>query len=66
MNAAEAANIAEYELIKAGKKGSFTAKNAKAIKLASAVYNAANNTVTLTPKKKFVLTKPVELVVQRD
>ena len=57
LNAAEAANIAEYSLVEAGKKGSFTAKNAKTIKLRSAVYNSANDTVTLTPKKKFVLSK---------
>ena len=63
LNATEAASIAEYALIQAGKKGSFTAKNAKAIKLLSAVYNPANDTVTLTPKKKFVLSKTAQLVV---
>ena len=63
LNAAEAASIGDYELIMAGKKKSFTAKNAKVLKLASAVYNAANDTVTLTTKKKLVLTKPVELIV---
>jgi hypothetical protein len=45
----------------AGKKRSFDAKNAKVIKLKSAAYNAANNTVTLTPKKAFGLTKQVQL-----
>jgi hypothetical protein len=63
LNAAEASSIAEYSLVEAGKKGSFTAKNAKAIKLLSAVYNSANDTVTLTPKKKFVLSTKARLVV---
>jgi len=46
-----------------GKKGSFTAKNAQVIKLKSAPYNPGNNMVTLTPKKPFALTKPVQLLV---
>ena len=46
-----------------GKKGSFTAKNAKVIKLRSAVYNGAKDTVTLTVKKPFALKKPVQLLV---
>ena len=33
------------------------------LKLRSAVYNTANNTVALTLKKPFVLSKPVELIV---
>ena len=63
VNATEAQNVATYRLATAGKKGSFDAKNAKLIKLKSAVYNAASNTVTLTPKKAFALTKPVQLRV---
>ena len=66
MNAAEASSIGEYQLIVAGKKKSFTAKNAKKLPLASAVYNAANNTVTLTTKKKLVLKKLMELVVNAN
>jgi hypothetical protein len=66
LNSAEASNIAEYKLVQAGAKGSFTARNAKAIKLLSAAYNSANNTVTLTPKKKFVLSKATELVVNGE
>jgi hypothetical protein len=46
-----------------GKNGSFTAKNAKIAKLKSAAYNGATNTVTLTPKKPFALTKSVQRVV---
>jgi len=66
LNATEAASTSEYTLTQAGKKGSFTAKSAKAIKLLSAAYNSANDTVTLTPKKKFVLSKPVQLVVHGE
>jgi hypothetical protein len=43
-----------------GKKNYFDTKNAKLINLKSAIYNAANNTVTLTQKKPFALTKPVQ------
>ena len=63
VNAAEADNLATYRLATAGKKGSFTAKNAKVIKLKSASYDAADNTVALTPKKAFALTKAVQLEV---
>jgi hypothetical protein len=66
LNATEAANIAEYHLVEAGRNGSFTAKNATAIKLLSAVYNSTNDTVTLTPKKKFVLSKKAQLVVNGE
>ena len=66
LNAGEATNIAEYELITAGKGGSFTAKHAKVIKLRSAAYNSANNTVTLTPRKNFALRKATELIVNGE
>jgi hypothetical protein len=65
LNATEASSVAEYSLVEAGKKGSFTAKTAKAIKLLSAVYNSANDTVTLTPKK-IVLRKKAQLVVDGE
>ncbi|MFI5454955.1 MAG: RHS repeat-associated core domain-containing protein [Isosphaerales bacterium] len=64
VNAGEADSPATYRLATAGKKGSFTAKNAQVIKLKSALYNAATNMVTLTPKKAFSLTKPVQLLVE--
>ena len=47
----EANSLAIYRLATAGTKGSFTAKNATVIKLASAVSLAAKNTVTLTPTR---------------
>src|SRR5262249_10629479 len=47
----------------AGKHGSFTAKNAKAIGLRSANYDSATNQVSLVPTKPFALKKPVQLQV---
>jgi hypothetical protein len=63
VNAAEADNPAIYRLTLPGKKGSYTAMNAKAIKLRSAIYDAADDTVTLIPRKSFALSKPVQLVI---
>jgi hypothetical protein len=63
LNATEAQALGTYRLATAGKKGSFTAKNARIIKLKLAQYNAANNTVALFPKKPFALTKKVQLQV---
>lgn len=66
VNAAGADNLNIYRLATAGKKGSYTAKSATIIKLKSAVYNPASDSVTLTPKKAFALTKPVQLVVDGE
>ena len=63
INANEADEVTAYRLKASGKKGSFTAKNAAAIKLRSAAFNAALDEVTLTPKKAFALTKRVQLMV---
>ena len=64
VNASEADSVATYRLVRAGKKGLFAAKNAMALKLKSAMINAADNAVTLTPRKAFALTmKNVELIV---
>ena len=60
---AEAHSINTYRLATPGKKGLYTAKNAGIIKLRSAVYNRSSNTVALTPKVPFSLTKPVQLLV---
>jgi hypothetical protein len=62
VNMTEAQSTKTYELVAAGKGGSFTAKNAKVIKIKSAVYNPADDEVTLKPAL-FGLSKPVELVV---
>jgi hypothetical protein len=63
VNMAEADSVATYRLLSPGKRGSFTAKNAKAIALRSAVLNSAGTEVTLTPRKPFALSKPVQLTV---
>ncbi len=64
VNAAQADSVGTYRLAMPGKKNSFTAKNAKVIKLKSAVYNPSLNDVVLTPKKPFALTKPVQVQVE--
>ncbi len=63
VNVAEANRVGTYRLATPGKKESFTARNAKVVALKSAVYNPTLNEVTLTPKKPFALTKPVQLQV---
>ena len=52
-----------YRLTVAGKDGSFTARNAIAVRLQSAVYDTANNTVTLTSSEPFSLAKPLQLII---
>jgi hypothetical protein len=64
VNAAEASTNAIYVLTVAGKHNSFVGKGTKPIRLKSAVYDAALHQVILTPRKPFVLTKPVELTVK--
>jgi hypothetical protein len=63
VNVSEAQNLNTYTLTRAGKRGSFTAKNARLIRLKSAVYSGTNATVTLKPRSPFALTKSVQLVV---
>ena len=58
-----AGNAALYRLATAGKGGSFDAKGAKTFAIRSAIYNAAANTVTLTPNNPFALSKTVQLRV---
>jgi hypothetical protein len=59
----EAASTSEYRLVMAGKGGSFTAKSARTIKLRSASYNPATNTVTLTLKAPVALTARAQFTV---
>jgi len=62
VNKAEAQATTTYDLVEANKSGSFTGKGAKVIKIRSAVYHSANDSVTLTPIP-FGLSRPVELIV---
>jgi hypothetical protein len=63
VNAGQADNVANYVLATATAKGSFTGGNSNAIRLGSAVFNPSNDTVTLTPRKAFALSKPVQLTI---
>jgi hypothetical protein len=63
VNGGDAGNAGLYSLVAAGKKGLFTARNARHLKLKSASYNEALNEVILTPSKRFTLGKNVELTV---
>jgi hypothetical protein len=63
VNAAEADAIKTYRLVHQGKNGSYAAKDAQVIKLKSAAYSTANDTVTLTPKVEFARRMTVRLEV---
>ena len=54
-----------YRLVIAGKRGSFTAKNAKTVKVRNVQYNAAlsPDTVTIVPTTPFALSKQVEFII---
>ncbi|MGO9471390.1 MAG: peptidylprolyl isomerase [Isosphaeraceae bacterium] len=55
VNATEADETGIYHLAFPNKKGSYTARNAVVVKLRSAVYSAATDSVTLTPRRPFAL-----------
>src|SRR5262249_4655388 len=63
VNAGLANSLATYSLTIAGRRGSFTARNARTIALASAVSSDSTDSVTLVPGKPFGLTKAVQLRV---
>jgi hypothetical protein len=63
LNAAQADNVAAFRLAAANRKGVFTAKNSPVTKLRSAVFNPANNSVTLIPKGVLALAKPLQLTI---
>ncbi len=63
LDAAGADGLANFQLIKRGKRGTFVASGGSLIAIASASYDPAHNMVTLIPRKPFVPTKPVEVVV---
>ncbi len=52
-----------YSLIVAGKKHSFTARNAKHLAFQSAAYDNSHHTVTLVPRKPVPVKKPLELTI---
>jgi cyclophilin family peptidyl-prolyl cis-trans isomerase len=64
VNATQADNTGIYQLAYPDKSGSYTGKNAVVVKLHSANYSAATNSVTLTPRKPFALkARPLQLVI---
>jgi hypothetical protein len=63
VNAAQAKQTGIYRLAFPGAKGSFTIRNARTIKLKSAVYNSVDDSVILIPKQPFALTRNVQLQV---
>jgi plastocyanin len=63
LDASVADELGTYSLTRQGKKGSFDARSARAMKLKSAVYDAALDQVTLKPKKAFSLSAPVRLTI---
>jgi hypothetical protein len=63
LNATEAQELSNYRVVRSGKHGSFTAKNARVLKLRSAMYDAAGDLVTLISRKRILPRKSYELVV---
>src|SRR5581483_5648767 len=63
VNAAQADSVASYRLAMANRKGVFAAKNSPAMALRSAVFNPANDTVTLIPRKALALASTVQLTI---
>src|SRR5262249_5039148 len=64
VNATDANSMANYRLATVNGKRSLTAMNSPVLKLRSALFNPANDTVTLIPKKALALTKAVELTIR--
>ena len=64
VNATLADNTRTYQLAYPDKTGSYTSKKAVVVKLHSATYNAANDSVTLIPRKPFALkARPLQLLI---
>ncbi len=63
VNMAEAQAVTTYDLVEANKNGSFSGKGTKTIKIKSAVYNSANDSVTLTTAAFSLSKAKAELIV---
>jgi hypothetical protein len=61
LNAVQAERLGIYRLATAGEDGSFDGHYSRVIKLGSAQYGANENSVTLTPRRPFSLTKVFQL-----
>jgi hypothetical protein len=60
VDAGQAQQLTTYRFATAGKRGSFDARNARALKLRSARYDVATATVTITPFRSFRLGKTLQ------
>jgi hypothetical protein len=63
LDASEAQELGIYRLVKSGRHGSFTARNARSLKLKSVLYDPSSNTVALIPQKRLVVRKNTLLQV---
>jgi hypothetical protein len=63
IDAGEAQLLRFYGLTIAGNHASFTARNARSVRIRSAVYDSGQNSVTLTTRKPFSLAKPLQLII---
>jgi hypothetical protein len=63
LNPAQADSVANFRLAAANGKGLFTARNSPVMKLRSAAFNPANDTVTLVPRQAFALAKSLQLTI---
>jgi trimeric autotransporter adhesin len=63
VNPAEAQSKIIYRLLLSSKNKVFVAKKAKPIAVKSARYSSATNTIVITPKTLFALSKPVQLSI---
>jgi hypothetical protein len=63
VDGAEAQDVAIYHLTIADAHGSFTHKKARNVKIRSAIYDAAKNTITLDLTKRIPLSKPVQVQI---
>ncbi len=63
VNAAQADSPGSYRLVAANGRGSFTSGNSPVMKLRSAVFDPANDTVILTPRMPFAFNRAVELTI---
>lgn len=61
VSAGEANNATTFRLATAGRRGSFDARNARVIALRSSSLNVPANIVTLSPRRPFALSRPVQL-----
>ena len=63
VNQADAANRNLYHLSLAGKNGLFTARDARVLAIKAVTYQNSNFTITLVPKLRFSVTRPVQLQI---